>query len=48
MVYTSKAGLLISRVESYQVDMLARMVAMSYARVPKSIQVEVKTFPSVK
>lgn len=48
MIYASKAGLLISRAESYQVDILARMVAMSDARVPKSIQVEVKTFPSVK
>lgn len=38
----------IPKSENFRVDILARMASTSYARMPRSVLVEVKTFPSIE
>lgn len=38
----------IPRSESFRVDILARMASTSDARMPRSVPMEVKTFPSIE
>lgn len=38
----------IPKAKNFRVDILARMLATSYVNLPKSIPVEVKTFPSIE
>lgn len=38
----------ISRIENYRVDMLVRIVATTYPKLPKSVPMEVKISPSIK
>lgn len=38
----------ISRIENYRADMLARIVATTYPKLPKSVPMEVKISPSIE